>query len=74
MFEASLPCLIIRSAVIAVNFFLVRFQVLTAASMKIITFWDIPPVVSLEYADVSEMRTAIIVLVMEAVRTSETSL
>jgi hypothetical protein len=73
MFEASLPCLIIRSAAIAVNFFPVSFQVLTAACMKMITFWDISPVVSLEYADVSEMRTAIIVLVMEAVRTSETS-
>jgi hypothetical protein len=53
---------------------IVRFQVLTAASMKFRVFWD----VALKWTDVSEVRIGSIIVVMyllvlEAVRTSETS-
>jgi hypothetical protein len=59
----------------------VRFQVLTTASMKFRVFWDVAPC-SLFRTDVSEVRTAsiisamveaVIALMMEAVRTCETS-
>jgi hypothetical protein len=43
--------------------------------MKIIGFWDVAPCSLLQYTDVSQVRTAssIRALMMEAVRTSETS-
>jgi hypothetical protein len=47
-----------------------RFQVHMTASMKMRAFWVV--VVS-EYTDVSEMRAALITLMIEVVRTSETS-
>jgi hypothetical protein len=50
----------------------VRFQVLTAASMKFRVLWAVAPCSHVEY--VSELRTATIIwAMMEAVRTSETS-
>jgi hypothetical protein len=52
----------------------VRFQVLTAASMKFRVSWDVLPSSQVTLTDVSEVcTTSIIALVMEAVRTSETS-
>jgi hypothetical protein len=52
---------------------LVRFQVLTAASMKFRVFWDVGRVVTLKLTDVSEVSTDFIALMMEAIRISETS-
>jgi hypothetical protein len=52
--------------------YIVRLRVLKAAIMKILGYSA--RVVSLKYTDVSEVRTASIIrVVMEAVRTSETS-
>jgi hypothetical protein len=56
---------------------LVRFHVLTAASMKFRVFWNILPCSQFDI-DVSEVRAAsiiraIIALMMEAAHTSETS-
>jgi hypothetical protein len=48
----------------------VRLHIVTAASMKIRAFWDI---VLLEHTDVSEVRTVPMIVVIEAVSTSETS-
>jgi hypothetical protein len=50
-------------------------QVLTAANMKFEVFWDAAPCSHLKLTDVSEVRTAsiIIALMIEAVRISETS-
>jgi hypothetical protein len=53
-----------------------KFQVLTAESMKMTAFWDIAPCSVVQVNHVSEMRTASIItiaLMMEAVRASETS-
>jgi hypothetical protein len=52
----------------------VRFQILTAASMKFRVFWDAAP---LKWTDVSEVRNTSIIrvfiaLIMEVVRISET--
>jgi hypothetical protein len=56
------------------NVYQVKFQVLTVASMKLIAFRDIVPRSLVVVADLSEVRTAsIIAIMMEAVRTSETS-
>jgi hypothetical protein len=53
---------------------LVRFQVLTAASMKFRVFWDVAPSSHVEANDVTEVRTASIIrAMMEVVCTSETS-
>jgi hypothetical protein len=61
----------------ATCFVWVRFQVLTPASMKITVFCDVAPCSRYELTDVSEVFTSsiikVIVLVMEAVSTSETS-
>jgi hypothetical protein len=55
--------------------YIVRCQVLTAASTKFSVFWDVLPCSQVDVDDVSEVRTAcIIALTMEAVRTSETSI
>jgi hypothetical protein len=53
-----------------------RYQVLTAASMKMIAFWDIAPCSPVVADHISEVRTASIIramMMMEAVRKSETS-
>jgi hypothetical protein len=52
-----------------------RYQVLTAASMKMIVFWDIAPCSPVVADHISEVRTASIfrAMMMEAVRKSETS-
>jgi hypothetical protein len=42
----------------------VRFQVLTAASMKIMAFWDIAPRSLVKLTDVSEVRTAFFIRAM----------
>jgi hypothetical protein len=56
---------------------LVRFQVLSAASIKTAACWDIAPWSLVEVNYFSEVRTAstirVIALIMEAVRMSETS-
>jgi hypothetical protein len=52
---------------------MVRFQVLTAASMKMTIFWDIAPCSLVEVTDVSKVLAAIIALMMEKTSTSETS-
>jgi hypothetical protein len=54
------------------NMHFVRFHVLTAASMKMTAFWDVA-LCSLVAIDVSEVRTAFIALMFEAIRTSGTS-
>jgi hypothetical protein len=55
------------------NIYFVRYQVLTAASIKMTAIWDIA-VCSRQQTDVLDMRSAsIITAMMEAVRTSETS-
>jgi hypothetical protein len=58
--------------------FLVRFQVLTAASMKITLFWNVAPCSLEKFTDVSDVFNStqirtIIALLMEAATTSETS-
>jgi hypothetical protein len=57
--------------------YIVRFQVLTAASMKFRLFWDVAPCSHVKLTDVSAVLTADITramaLFMEAVRASETS-
>jgi hypothetical protein len=51
----------------------VRFQVLTAASMKMTAIWDVAPCSPLNWTDVSEARTASNIWVMlQAVRSSVT--
>jgi hypothetical protein len=52
-----------------------RFQVLTAASKKFKVFWDVAPCSHVEVDRRFKMRTASIirVMMMESVRTSETS-
>jgi hypothetical protein len=51
----------------------VRFQVLTAASMKFRVFSDALPCSQVDVTDFSEVRTASIIrAMMEPVRTSET--
>jgi hypothetical protein len=49
---------------------MMRFQILTATSMKMAVFWDVAPCSLVILTDVSEEFT---VLMMEAVSTSETS-
>jgi hypothetical protein len=57
--------------------YIVRFQVLTATSMKFRVFWDVAPCSHVKLTDVSEVLTASIIravaLLMEAVRASEPS-
>jgi hypothetical protein len=50
-----------------VEFLNVRFQVLTAVGMKVSVFWDVAPCSHVE------VDRRFIALMMEAVRTSETS-
>jgi hypothetical protein len=47
---------------------IVRFQVLTAVNMKFRVFWDVVPCSHVEVDHVSEVRTASIIRVMEAVQ------
>jgi hypothetical protein len=50
----------------------VRFQVLTAASMKFKVFWDVVLCSQLKLTDISEVHTvSIIRAMMKAVRTSD---
>jgi hypothetical protein len=53
----------------------VRFEALTAASMKFRVFGDVVPCSHLKFFDVSEVRTASIIIarMIEAVRTTETA-
>jgi hypothetical protein len=54
-----------------------RFQVLTAASMKMTDFWDVTPCSLVKFTDISEVLIVSIIstiaLVMGAATTSETS-
>jgi hypothetical protein len=64
----------IQNCKVPTNISYVKFKVLTAASMKFRVFWDVAPCSHVEVRRVSEVHTAsIIALMMEAVRTSETS-
>jgi hypothetical protein len=49
-----------------------RFQVLTAVSMKMTVFWDVVPCSLAKFTDISEVLTAFIISLMtEAVSTSQ---
>jgi hypothetical protein len=59
---------------------MVRFQVLTATSMKTAVFWDVAPCSLVDIDDVSEVLAvsiirvmSLVALVIETVSTSETS-
>jgi hypothetical protein len=55
------------------NIIQVRFQVLTAATMKLTVFWDVAPGDLVDATDVSEMLASSIIRMMKAGSTSETS-